>query len=45
MKGQLWYSGVVGWREIQVIDAIRDAFGRMYTRGGEEWLDSIPEDA
>ena len=32
-------------QELYVIEAFRDALGRMYTRGGEEWLDTIPEDA
>ena len=28
-----------------VAEAFRDALGRMYTRGGERWLDTIPKDA
>jgi len=33
------------YEELHVIEAFRDAFGRMHTRGGEEWIDTIPEDA
>ena len=33
------------YEELHVIEAFRDAFGRMNTRGGEEWIDTIPEDA
>lgn len=31
--------------EVAVLDAFRDAYGRMFTRGGETWLDTIPKDA
>ena len=41
----LWYSGVMSVSEVDVIDAIRDAQGRMFSRGGENWLNTIPMDA
>ena len=31
--------------EICVLRAFQDALGRMFTRGGELWLDNIPNDA
>ena len=31
--------------EVEVVEAFRDAFGRMFTRGGEDWLNAIPTDA
>ena len=31
--------------EVEVVEAFRDAFGRAFTRGGEDWLNAIPTDA
>ena len=33
------------YTEMIVLDAFRDAYGRMFTRGGEAWLNDIPRDA
>ena len=32
------------YTEMIVLDAFRDAYGRMFTRGGEEWLNDIPRE-
>jgi hypothetical protein len=37
--------GAIDLDEVHVLDAFRDALGRMFTRGGEKWLDTIPKDA